>query len=45
MKVTKKSFRLDVGKFSFFQHMKWNEWNAVSEEIIQIKSLASFKKD
>ena len=42
LKVTKKSFKLDVGKFSFSRVV--NEWNGLSEEIIQSKSLAGFKK-
>ena len=43
MKVTKKSFKLDVRKFSFSNRVV-NEWNGLSEEIIQCKSLAGFKK-
>jgi len=43
MKVTKKSFKLDVHKFSFTNRVI-NEWNGLSEEIIQSKSLAGFKK-
>jgi len=38
MKVTKKSFKLDVRKFSFSNRVI-NEWNGLSEEIIQSKSL------
>jgi len=41
MKVTKKGFRLDIGKFSFSNRVV-NEWNGLSEEIIQSKSLAGF---
>ena len=43
IKVTKKSFKLDVRKFSFSNRVI-NEWNGLSEEIIQSKSLAGFKK-
>jgi len=43
LKVTKKSFKLDVGKFSFSNRVV-NEWNELSEEIIQSKSLVGFKK-
>ena len=43
MKVTKKSFKLDVRKFSFSNRVI-NEWNGLSEELIQSKSLAGFKK-
>jgi len=43
LKVTKKSFKLDVGKFSF-SNRAINEWNELTEEIIQSKSLAGFKK-
>ena len=43
LKVTKKSFKLDVGKFSFSNRVV-NEWNGLSEEIIHTKSLAGFKK-
>jgi len=43
MKVTKKNFKLDVRKFSFSNRVI-NEWNGLSEEIIQSKSLAGFKK-
>ena len=43
MKVTKKSFKLNVRKFSFSNRVI-NEWNGLSEEIIQSKSLAGFKK-
>ena len=38
-----KSFKLDVRKFSFSNRVI-NEWNGLSEEIIQSKSLAGFKK-
>ena len=44
MKVTKKSFKLDVRKFSFSNRVI-NEWNGLSEEIIQSKSLAGFTFD
>ena len=37
MKVTKKSFKLDVRKFSFSNRVV-NEWNGLSEEIVQSKS-------
>jgi len=37
MKVTEKSFKLDVRKFSFSSRVI-NEWNGLSEEIIQRKS-------
>ena len=43
MKVIKKGFRLDVGKLSF-SNRAVNECNGLSEEIIQSKSLAGFKK-
>jgi len=43
MKVIKKGFRLDVGKYSFRDRMV-NEWNAQSEEIVHSKSWAGFKK-
>ena len=43
MKVTKKGFRLDVGKF-FYSNRVINEWNELSEEIIYLaKSLTGFK--
>jgi len=41
MKVIKKGFRF---KFSFSNRMV-NEWNVLSEEIIQSKSFSGFKKD
>ena len=43
LKATKKSFKLADGKFSFSNRVI-NEWNGLSEEIIQSKSLAGFKK-
>jgi len=43
MKVNKKGFRLDVGKFSFSNRPRVvNELNVLSEEIIQSKLLAGF---
>jgi len=45
MKVIGKGFRLDAGKFSFSNsNMVVNEWNTLSEEIIQSKSLSLFLK-
>ena len=39
----KEKFKLHVGKFSFSNRVV-NEWNGLSEEIIQNKSLVDFKK-
>ena len=43
IKVTKKSVRLDVAKYSFSNRVV-NEWNNLSKEVIASKSLAGFKK-
>ena len=43
IKVTKKSVRLDIAKYSFSNSVV-NKWNNLSKEVIASKSLAGFKK-
>ena len=42
IKVTKKSVRLDIVKYSCSNRVV-NEWNNLSKEVIASKSLAGFK--
>ena len=43
IKVTKKSVRLDIAKYSFSNRVV-NEWNNLIKEVIASKTLAGFKK-